>query len=398
MQHFYFDHNATTPVAPEVLRDLTETLVEVCGNASSIHHFGQAAKQRLEASRRQIAARIGSDPREIVFTSGGTESDNLAIFGIARKGLEKGAPGSGVRVRNHVITSTIEHPAVLNACAQLEREGAEVTYLPVNAEGIVAVDDVKRALRSTTGLVTIMHANNETGTLQPVREIGVLARAAGAVFHSDGVQVAGRLQINVREIGVDLYSVSGHKFGAPKGIGALYVRKGTPIEPMLFGGHHERDRRAGTENVPGASALGRAAALAANWTDTSILRDRLEEGILKRVPGASINGSVDRRLPNTTNICFEGIEGEAIVIALDLRGYAVSSGSACSSGAVEPSHVLLAMGLTPEDARSSVRFSLGPENTEKEVDGLIDAVEASVTHLRRISPSSVSERVRVKSV
>src|SRR5579862_3531119 len=194
MQHYYFDHNATTPVAPEVLRDLTETLVEICGNASSIHHFGQAAKQRLEASRREIAARIGSDPREIVFTSGGTESDNLAIFGVVRKGLEKGAPGSGVRVRNHVVTTTIEHPAVLNACAQIEREGAEVSYLPVSAEGIVRVEDVKRALRSTTGLVTIMHANNETGVLQPVREIGVLARAAGAIFHSDGVQVAGRLQ------------------------------------------------------------------------------------------------------------------------------------------------------------------------------------------------------------
>jgi cysteine desulfurase len=387
MQHFYFDHNATTPVAPEVLRDLTETLVEICGNASSIHHFGQAAKQRLEASRREIAGRIGSDPREIVFTSGGTESDNLAIFGIARKDLARGSsPGSGIRLRNHVITSAIEHPAVLNACAQLEREGAEVTYLPVGIDGIVRLDDVKRALRSTTGLITIMHANNETGAVQPIREIGVLAHAAGAVFHSDGVQMAGRVQVSVRELGVDLYSISGHKFGAPKGIGALYVRKGTPLDPMLFGGHHERDRRAGTENVPGASALGRAAGLAVDWGEIGVLRDRLERGILSRVAGVNVNGSIEQRLPNTTNIRFDGIEGEAIVIALDLRGYAVSSGSACSSGAVEPSPVLLAMGLSPEEARSSVRFSLGPENTEKEVDGLIEAVEASVAHLRRISP------------
>jgi cysteine desulfurase len=373
-----------------VLRDLTETLVEVCGNASSIHHYGQAAKKRLEDSRREIAARIGSDPKEIVFTSGGTESDNLAIFGIARKCLAQGSAGG--RVRNHVVTSTIEHPAVLNACSQLEREGAEVTWLPVGADGVVRVEDVKRALRSTTALVTIMHANNETGAIQPVREIATLAHAAGAVFHSDGVQVAGRSQINVRELGVDLYSISGHKFGAPKGIGALYVRKGTLLDPMIVGGHHERDRRAGTENVPGASALGRAARLAADWDQIGPLRDRLEQGILSRVPGATVNGSVEHRLANTTNIRFDGIEGEAVVIALDLRGYAVSSGSACSSGAVEPSHVLLAMGLSPEEARSSVRFSLGPENTEKEVDGLIDAVEASAAHLRRISPATVVER------
>jgi cysteine desulfurase len=380
MQHFYFDHNATTPVAPEVLRDMTETLGEVCGNASSIHYFGQAAKLRLEGARREIAARIGADPREIVFTSGGTESDNLAIFGVVRNAL-------ATRARNHVITSAIEHPAVLNTCAQLEKEGAEVTYLPVGTDGIVRLDDVKRALRATTALVTIMHANNETGAVQPVREIGGLSRAAGAVFHSDGVQMAGRVRIDVRELGVDLYSISGHKFGAPKGVGALYVRKGTALEPMMFGGHHERDRRAGTENVPGASALGRAAGLAANWADIEILRDRLERGILSKVPGATVNGSIEYRLPNTSNIRFDGIEGEAIVIALDLRGYAVSSGSACSSGAVEPSHVLLAMGLKPEEARSSVRFSLGPENTQAEVDGLIEAVEASVAHLRRISPA-----------
>src|SRR5580658_5517767 len=275
MQHYYFDHNATTPVAPEVLRDLTATLVEVSGNASSIHHFGQAAKQRLESARREIAGRIGCDAREIVFTSGGTESDNLAIFGIARRTMA-GSAGRASRAKTHVITSTVEHPAVLNACAQLEREGAEVTWLPVGADGIVRLDDVRRALRSTTSLITIIHANNETGTIQPVREIGVMARAAGAIFHSDGVQMAGRVQVNVREIGVDLYSISGHKFGGPKGIGALYVRKGTALDPMLFGGHHERDRRAGTENVPGASALGRAAGLAVNWADIGVLRDKLE--------------------------------------------------------------------------------------------------------------------------
>jgi cysteine desulfurase len=389
MQHYYFDHNATTPVAPEVLRDLTATLVEVSGNASSIHHFGQAAKQRLEGARREVATRIGCDAKEIVFTSGGTESDNLAIFGIVRRTIV----GSAGRAKKHVITSTVEHPAVLNACSQLEREGAEVTWLPVGPDGIVLMSELKRALRKSTVLITIMHANNETGTLQPVREIATMAHASGAVFHSDGVQVAGRIPVNVRELGIDLYSVSGHKFGAPKGIGALYVRKGIPLEPISFGGHHERDRRAGTENVPGASALGRAAGLATDWTGTAILRDRLERGILERVPGASVNGSVESRLPNTTNICFDGIEGEAIVIALDLRGYAVSSGSACSSGAVEPSHVLLAMGLTREDARSSVRFSLGPENTESEIDGLIEAVEASVEHLRRIAPAVRSKTV-----
>jgi cysteine desulfurase len=389
MQHYYFDHNATSPVAPEVLRDLTATLVEISGNASSIHHFGQAAKQRLEGARREVAARIGCDAREIVFTSGGTESDNLAIFGIARRAVA----GSAGRARTHVITSTIEHPAVLNACAQLEREGAQVTWLPVGEDGIVRLAELKRALRPSTALITIMHANNETGVFQPVREIAALARKSGAVFHSDGVQVAGRVTVNVREIGVDLYSISGHKFGAPKGIGALYVRKGIPLAPISFGGRHEGERRAGTENVPGASALGRAAGLASDWAGTAVLRDKLERGILGRMAGVSVNGSTEHRMPNTTNIRFDGIEGEAIVIALDLRGYAVSSGSACSSGAVEPSHVLLAMGLDASDARSSVRFSLGPGNTEEEVEGLIEAVEASVAHLRRISPA-VSATVR----
>jgi cysteine desulfurase len=381
MQHFYFDHNATSPVAPEVLRDLTESMAEVYGNASSIHYFGQAAKRRLEAARRAVAARLGCTDREIVFTSGGTEADNLAVFGVARRN-----DGSA----RHVITSAIEHPAVLNACAQLEREGVEITWLRVERDGLVRAEDVRRALRPATVLISIMHANNETGVLQPVAEIAAIAREANAIFHCDGVQVGGRLFVNIRELGVDLYSISGHKFGAPKGIGALYVRKGINLMALLHGGHHERDRRAGTENVAGAAALARAASLEFDWNSLGELRDRLERGILKRVPGTHVNGKPDCRVPNTSNICFEGVQGEAMVIALDLRGYAVSSGSACSSGAVEPSHVLLAMGLTPEDARSSVRFSLGPGNTVEQVHGLIEAVVASAAHLRRISPAVIA--------
>ena len=378
MQHFYFDHNATSPVAPEVLRDLADTMGEVYGNASSIHHYGQAAKRRLESARRAVGARLGCSDGEIVFTSGGTESDNLAVFGVVRRSVQP--------VR-HVITSTIEHPAVLNACGQLEREGVEVTWLPVSRDGRVRPDDVRRALRPETVLISVMHANNETGVLQPVREIAAIARGANVPFHCDGVQAGGRLPANVRELGVDLYSLSGHKFGAPKGIGALYVRKGIDLAALFHGGHHERDRRAGTENVAGAAALGQAVSLDFDWSGLSALRDRLERGILARVPFTRVNGAVDCRAPNTSNIRFEGVEGEAMVIALDLRAYAVSSGSACSSGAVEPSHVLLAMGLTPEEARSSVRFSLGPGNTVEQVDGLIETVVASAAHLRRISPA-----------
>jgi cysteine desulfurase len=382
MQHFYFDHNATSPVAPEVLRDVADSMAANYGNASSIHYFGQAAKQRLESARRTVAARLGCRDREIVFTSGGTEADNLAVFGVARR---------AVRTPRHVITSSIEHPAVLNACAQLEREGVEVTWLPVVSDGMVQPDDVRRALRPETALISIMHANNETGVIQPVEEIAAIARAANVPFHCDGVQFGGRLPVNVRELGVDLYSIGGHKFGAPKGVGALYVRKGIDLVALFYGGHHERDRRAGTENVTGAGALAKAMSLDSDWAAFAELRDRLERSILNQVPGTRVNGRTDRRMPNTSNIRFQGVEGEAMVIALDLRGYAVSSGSACSSGAVEPSHVLLAMGLKPEDARSSVRFSLGPGNTVEQVDGLIEAVVASAAHLRRISPAVLSE-------
>ena len=381
MRHSYFDYNATAPVAPEVLRTLAESLGEVYGNASSIHYFGQKARQRVEAARRSVAEMLGCDLREIVFTSGGTESDNLALFGTARL-----RPGCGI------VTSAIEHPAVLSACARLEREGHPVTYVAPDSNGVVSPDSVAAAIvaMGATGIVSIMHANNETGVVQPIEAIAAVCRQSDVVFHVDGVQAAGKLDFPA---GCDLYSISGHKFGAPKGVGAIYVRKGIALDPILYGGRHERERRAGTENVPGIIALGCAAGLSYDVAGIAALRDRLESGVLSRVPVCCVNGAGAPRLPNTTNVRFDGIEGEAMTIALDLRGYAVSSGSACSSGAVEPSHVLLAMGLTPEDARSSVRFSLGPGNTVDEVDGLIEAVVECAAHLRRISATFRPEEV-----
>jgi len=382
VDRFYFDHNATTPVSAEVIQATMGCLAEVYGNASSIHHFGQLAKQRLELARRQTAALIGAQPQEIVFTSGGTEADNLALFGIVRH---------ATRPQKHMVTTTIEHPAVLNACTQLEREGVAVTYVRVGPSGVVDPDDVRRALRPSTMLVSVMHANNELGTVQPIAEITRITREAAVYLHSDGVQALGKIPVDVHALGVDLYSMSGHKIYSPKGVGALFVRKGTRMSPILFGGHHEHERRPGTENVPGAVALGCAAAGAARDLETraadlSALRDRLENGILNRIPGTGVNGARDKRTPNTSNIYFDGIEGEALVIALDLHGFAVSTGAACSSGAVEPSHVLTAIGLTPERARASIRFSLGRSNRIEEVDALIEAVEEAVRHLRRISP------------
>ena len=383
MDRFYFDHNATTPVSPEVIQATVGCLAEVYGNASSIHHFGQLAKQRLELARRQTAALVGAQPQEIVFTSGGTEADNLALFGIVRH---------STRPQRHIVTTAIEHPAVLNACAQLECEGVAVTYVRVSASGVVDPDEVRRALRPSTLLVSVMHANNELGTIQPIAEITRITREAAVHLHSDGVQALGKLPVDVAALGVDLYSMSGHKIYAPKGVGALFVRKGTRMSPILFGGHHERERRPGTENVPGAVALGCAAEGAARDMETrpaeiSALRDRLENGILNRVPGTGVNGAREHRTPNTSNIYFDGIEGEALVIAVDLRGFAVSTGAACSSGAVEPSHVLLAIGLTPEQARSSLRFSLGRSNTAEQVDRLVEAVAAAASHLRKVSPA-----------
>lgn len=380
MQRFYFDHNATTPVAPEVFDTLAECVGQVYGNASSIHYFGQMAKQRLEGARRQAARLIGAQPTEVVFTGGGTEADNLAILGAARAA---GTPG-------HVITTAIEHPAVLSACEALEREGFEVTRVRVSSAGVVDPDDVRRALCPSTRLISVMHANNELGTLQPVGALSAVAREAGVPLHVDGVQAVGKVPVDVNELGVDLYSMSGHKIYAPKGVGALYVRKGTRLAPIAFGGHHERDRRPGTENVPGIAAFGRAAELAgerlaAEGERLAGLRDRLEAAVLGRLAGTGVNGARHGRVPNTSNMYFDAVDGEAMVIALDLGGFAVSTGSACSSGAVTPSHVLTAIGLSADRARSSLRFSLGHDNTAEQVDALVDALEASVAHLRRIS-------------
>ena len=336
---YYFDHNATTPIDPRVLTTFIETTSEVYGNASSIHHFGQVAKQRLEGARRSVAKLIGATPREVVFTSGGTESDNLAIFGAVR---------ASKKSRKHVITTEIEHPAVLGACSQLAREGVAVTFLPVGKSGAVDPDDVRAAIYSDTVLVSVMHANNETGVLQPLREIAAVTRNAGVLLHSDGVQAAGRLPVDMQTLGVDLYSISAHKMNAPKGAGALFVREKTRFHAIQFGGHHERERRAGTENVPAAVAFGCAAEIAHGRQIGSELRDRFEQAVLTRVPGATLNGAKSDRLPNTSNIRFSGLSGEAMVIALDLAGFAVSSGAACASGSIEPSHVLLAMGVARE--------------------------------------------------
>jgi len=379
VQRLYFDHNATTPLAPEVLEMVVSCLGQVYGNASSIHHFGQSAKQRLEQARRQLAALLHCQPTELIFTAGGTEADNLAILGAAR------AAGRG-----HIVTTTIEHPAVLMTVKQLEREGFVVTGVRVGSNGIVNPDDIRRALRPDTVLVSVMHANNELGTVQPLAEIDRITREAGVLLHSDGVQALGKIPVDVDALGVDFYSVSAHKLYAPKGVGALYVRKGARFTPIAFGGHHERDRRPGTENVPGIAGFGGAAELAAARLSSDsetigALRDRLENAVLDGIPGAGVNGSRWNRVPNTSNLYFDGIDGEALTIALDLRGFAVSTGAACSSGAIAPSHVLTAIGLDADRARASMRFSLGRANTAEQVDALVKALTASVQHLRRIS-------------
>ena len=382
MQRIYLDHNATTPPAGPVVDRMAAALREEFGNPSSVHHFGQRSKAVLDDARSAVAGLIGADPSEVVFTSGGTESDNAAIRGAA-EALE-------VTRKKHLIASSIEHEAVLNTVKALGRRGWEVTLLPVDASGIVAPDVLAAALRDDTAVVSIMHANNEIGTIQPIAELARLAKSRGAVFHTDAVQSAGKVPVDVRALGVDLLSLSAHKFYGPKGTGALWIRRGLRLLSPMTGGKQERSRRAGTENVAGIVGLGVAATLAraamqAEGNRLSLLRDRLEDGILGAVPGTAINGSRSPRVPNTTNISFDRVEAESLLIALDLQGIAVSTGSACSSGTLEPSHVLKAMGLPAHRTQNSIRFSLGHGNTEADVDRVIAALPAIVEKLRSLT-------------
>jgi cysteine desulfurase len=379
MRRVYLDNNATTPVLPEVFEAMKPYFGEQFGNASSIHHHGQQTRAAVERARESVAALLECRASEIVFTSGGTEGDNLAIFGLLRSG-------------DHLITSTIEHHAVLNSCRHLQSAGCEVTYVPVDGRGLVDPDEIRRALRPHTKLVTIMMANNETGVLQKVDEIGKIAAEADVYFHTDAVQAAGKVAIDVERIGCDLLSISGHKMHAPQGVGALYVRKGTILQPIFYGGNHERSRRAGTENVAGIIGLGKAAEIAkqalhgGDLERISAMRDRLQERIHAEIAATGVNGDGAPRVPNTTNLYFDFIEGEALVIALDLKGLAVSTGAACSSGAIEPSHVLTAMGLPAARARASLRFSLGKQNRSDEVEFAQDLVCQTVARLRELSP------------
>ena len=379
MHRIYLDNNATTPLLPDVFEAMRPYFGEQFGNASSIHHHGQQTRAAVEDARESVAALLGCRAAEIVFTSGGTEADNLAIAGLIAAG-------------DHVITSSIEHHAVLLSCRHLEEIGAEVTVLPVDFRGVIDPSDVGRALRPNTKLISVMMANNETGVLQPVEKIGAIAAEAGVYFHTDAVQAFGKVAIDVKRIGCQALSISGHKIHAPQGVGALYVQKGTKIHPLFYGGRHERSLRAGTENVAGIVGLGKAAQLAKQGLDRgddekmAAMRDRLQQGILAQVEEAGVNGSGVMRVPNTTNIHFDHIDGEALVIALDLKGLAVSTGAACSSGALEPSHVLLAMGLRRDQARASIRFSLGRQTANEDIDFALALVAETVARLRELSP------------
>ncbi len=378
MRRVYCDANATTPLLPEVMEAMRPYLMEDFGNASSIHLQGQRARKAVDGARETLATFFHCREAEVVFNSGGTEGDNTAIFGLVRAG-------------DHLITTAIEHSAVLRAAERVAERGAEVTFVAPRTDGLIDPEEIRRAVRPQTRLISVMLANNETGVLQPVEEIGKIAAEAGALFHIDAVQGAGKVEFDVRRFGCHLCSISAHKMHGPKGVGAMYVRRGTPLEPLIVGGSHERRQRAGTENVPGIVGLGKAAELAmeslADGTVERIagLRDRLEAGVL-RIAGTGVNGAGAPRVANTTNIRFEQVEGEALVIALDLKGVAVSGGSACHSGSTEPSHVLMAMGLDKNAARASLRFSLLRTATEEDVDQVLKVVPEAVGHLRALAP------------
>lgn len=382
----YFDHNATTPVDPGVAEVVCRTLLEPFGNPSSVHHFGQQAKAVLDEARSAVAALVNGEPSEVVFTSGGTEADNFALRGAAEAAEPAG--------RRHLIASAIEHEAVLVTLKALARRGWQVTLLPVDASGLVDPGALEAALTDETAIVSVMHANNEIGTIQPVAELARLAHGRGALFHTDAVQSVAKIPVDVRALGVDLLSLSAHKFNGPKGVGALWIRRGTRLTAMMTGGKHERTRRAGTENVPGIAGLGAAARLAVSKLEhdharVAALRDRLEAAVLERIPGTVVNGARQPRVPNTTNISFEHVEAESLLIALDLEGIAVSTGSACSSGTLEPSHVLRAMGLPAHRTQNSIRISLGLGSTGEQVDYLLEKLPTVVEKLRGLTGARV---------
>ena len=381
MKRIYMDHAATTPLAPEVLEAMIPYFIDYYGNASSLHSFGREAREAIEDGRSKIAGLINAEPSEIYFTSGGTESDNLALKGIAWRNRKKGC---------HIITSSIEHPAILEVCKTLAKQGFEVTYLPVTEEGLVELSSLESAIRKDTILISIMHANNEIGTIQPLHELGEIAKEKNVYFHSDGVQTVGKIGVDVKRLGVDALSISGHKLYGPKGIGVLYVRKAVKIESIQQGGGHENGLRSGTENVPGIVGLGRAVELAKNTMveeaeRLTSLRDRLKDFVLNRIEESWLNGHSAKRLPNNLNLGFKYIEGESLILYLDAKGIAASTGSACSSKKLTASHVLTAIGLKPEYSHGSLRLTLGRGNTSDDVDLVGQAIEESVIRLRKMS-------------
>ena len=382
MNRIYFDHNATTPVLDEVFEAMVPFLKEQWGNPSSIHWAGRGTRKAVEDARERVAALLNCAPLELIFTSSGTEGDNHAIKGLAYAQKNKG---------NHIITTKVEHPAVLSTCKHLQKEGFEVTYLDVDKDGLIDLEELTKAITPKTILISVMFANNETGVIFPIKEIGRIAKEKGVAFHTDAVQAAGKIKIDVQDLNVDLMTISGHKLYAPKGVGALFIKRGTRLVPLIHGGHQERNRRGGTENVAGIVAMGKAAEIAMRDMDKEVehlqvLKERLEKGMADKVPHIKVNGHADKRLPNTSNISFEFVEGESLLLNLDMKGIAASSGSACTSGSLEPSHVLVSMGLTHELSHGSVRFSLGKSNTIEEIDYLLEIMPPIVERMRSMSP------------